>query len=346
MPRQQRKQRHTHARKAAKARKAEGLAKQGSRSRGARPVKAAPKLDAIGHRPGRSKQVSRKPAYGEVDRVLPMRAAESGAQAREAEPIGDLIGGTNQALPSAVRFVQNVMYVGSAPDTWERRYVIRTAERNGLGSAILFRRGLSWIIISPWTLRAWSVPEWCAEITTAQDYPITRDRLVALIEASWENALATKSEAADLEMAASVLMELGSVPPASVRHGATAGKPLEAHRLTAVTGAKRLRIVDLLFPPRWVSIHELMARTNGTRSYVLSHLNSLHRATGLGYETNGGAVRLLAPDGWTPRAYSNDPDVLDMLGLPRAATRSIAEMLGNEDPEIAAMLGDDLECLL
>lgn len=218
-----------------------------------------------------------------------------------------------------MRFVITQTYIGVTPEDWDR-YMAKDADHNGSGCAIFLQRpGCKGVtMLSPFTLKAWSLPDWAGEVVKAKDHPIGKQRLTSLLQEAWAREQSLGTDRANYDVTASVLRELGAVIPAravkadgeEAGSGRGGGKPCDPSRIAPVTGGKRLKIVKMLAKLDWVSIHELTSATGGSRGYISSHLNSLHKATGLGYELKGDAVRLLAPKGWR----LIDPDLEDVLG--------------------------------
>ena len=164
------------------------------------------------------------------------------------------------------------------------------------------------VLLHPFSLMAWSVPDTCGELMTAQRPrpEATPERLGEKVSSYWAKCKGRGSEKADFAAAASVLKMLGMdvpmLPPKEGEESKTrrSGKGVSDERLSKIkAGTRRAKLVELLRDgPK--SIHELMSSMRATRSSVLSHLHTMNKANGLGYEVRGDQISVLIPIGWDP----------------------------------------------
>lgn len=174
------------------------------------------------------------------------------------------------------------------------RYAIKSPPTCGYQLALLIdisqknRR----IILCPYTLETFNVPENCAEIQLSEPSDIPFERIVKQIKNKWKE-LHASGEQRQFDIIANALKQLGSeVPDLSYivkrvrknvvkKDSSPKGKPMGDSFRSIKSPSIRANIA-LEFRKR-TSIHAAMAKFNMTRSNVLSHLFCIQKYHGFGY---------------------------------------------------------------
>jgi hypothetical protein len=178
-------------------------------------------------------------------------------------------------------------------------------------------------LFCPYTLWSANVPNRCLEIKGAKPArePLdgrrelgdgttctTRDTMVAIINRRWELACRLNIPA-DFDVAALVLNRLGATVPTYARQSAVeadgsqkerGGKPIDEAKKRFVRPDSVRGGVLRFFIEGTRSIREAMAELGLSRSGVLSHLFTLNRDHGIGYQLAADCATVLVPEGWDP----------------------------------------------
>lgn len=212
----------------------------------------------------------------------------------------------------AIRFARCYFVRGGAPNYWKHKYEITDPPTSGYGHVAIIPGEKRSTILCPFTLEAYQVSNKSGELHSAVDVEVTPERLAHFINQAWEQCVNLGFQR-DFGVAAMVLTELGQpVPkfippppdPTKGEESKRGGKPIvEEHLRPCRPTSKRGEVAAFFMQDDPQSLHEAMARLGLTRSGVLSHLFTLNRDHGVGYELVSDCARLLVPEGFDLFAY-------------------------------------------
>lgn len=211
-----------------------------------------------------------------------------------------------------VRFARCYFVRGGAPSYWKHRHEITDPPTSGHGHVVVIPGEKRSTMLCPFTLVSYQVNNRCGELASAVDVAITPERLAFFINKAWEECVKLGFQR-DFGVAAMVLTELGQpvpkfIPPPPdpnrVDDAKRGGKPVVESALRPCRPAsKRGEVAAFFLQDSPQSLHEAMARLGLTRSGVLSHLFTLNRDHGVGYELVSDCARLLVPEGFDLFAF-------------------------------------------
>lgn len=215
-------------------------------------------------------------------------------------------------LPANIVFA-TVYFGGSgSPDVRGSRYEVPNPPTCGYTRVVVIKGEKRSTILCPHSLEAFQVSNSCAELRYAEKFEVEPAKLAYHINQAWELYVKLGSQK-DYGVAAMVLTEMGfPVPkflppppdPNKSEESKRGGKPIveEALRPCRPT-SKRGEVAAFFLQDEPQSLLEAMARLGLTRSGVLSHLFTLNRDHGVGYELVSDCARLLVPEGFDLFAY-------------------------------------------
>lgn len=215
-------------------------------------------------------------------------------------------------LPANIVFAKVYFVRGGAPNFWRRRFEITDPPTSGYAGCVVIKGEKRSTILCPHSLEAFQVSNQCGEIQTATRMEVEPEKIAFYINKAWETS-AKLGFQKDYGVAAMVLTEMGfPVPkflppppdPSKSEDSKRGGKPIvhEALKPCRPT-SKRGEVAAFFMQEDPQSLHEAMARLGLTRSGVLSHLFTLNRDHGVGYELVSDCARLLVPEGFDLFAY-------------------------------------------
>ena len=215
-------------------------------------------------------------------------------------------------LPNNIVFARVYFVRGGAPNFWKRRFEVTDPPTSGYAHVVVIKGEKRSTILCPHSLEAFQVSNQCGELQTAERFDTEPSKIAHYIEKAWELAVKLGFQK-DYGVAAMVLTEMGfPVPkfippppdPSKGEDGKRGGKPIvtEALRPCRPT-SKRGEVAAFFMQDEPQSLHEAMARLGLTRSGVLSHLFTLNRDHGVGYELVSDCARLLVPEGFDLFAF-------------------------------------------
>lgn len=215
-------------------------------------------------------------------------------------------------LPNNIVFARVYFVRGGAPNFWKRRFEITDPPTSGYAHVVVIKGEKRSTILCPHSLEAFQVSNQCGELQTAERFDTEPSKIAHYIEKAWELAVKLGFQK-DYGVAAMVLTEMGfPVPkfippppdPSKGEDGKRGGKPIVEEALRPCRPAsKRGEVAAFFMQDEPQSLHEAMARLGLTRSGVLSHLFTLNRDHGVGYELVSDCARLLVPEGFDLFAY-------------------------------------------
>lgn len=210
----------------------------------------------------------------------------------------------------AIEFARVYYVRGMAPNFWRHRFEITDPPTSGYSHAVIIPGPKQSTVFCPFSLNAYRVNNRSGEVDTATKVEISNERLASLIYRTWEECIKLGFQR-DFAVAAMVLTEIGQpvpkfVPPPqdSREDSKRGGKPIDEAALKPCRpSSKRGEVAAFFMHDEPQSLHEAMARLNLSRSGVLSHLFTLNRDHGVGYELVSDCARLLVPEGFDLFAY-------------------------------------------
>lgn len=208
----------------------------------------------------------------------------------------------------AVRFARIYFVRGGAPNYWKHKYEITDPPTSGHGHAVIIPGDKRSTIFCPFTLEAYPVNNRCGELASAIDVEYEPERLAGFIVRAWEEAIKLGFQR-DFGVAALVLTELGQPVPKFLpppvdpdkqdERKSRGGKPVNEEALRPCKpGSKRGEVAAFFMQEEPQSLHEAMARLGLSRSGVLSHLFTLNKDHGVGYDLVNDCARLVVPEGF------------------------------------------------
>lgn len=206
-----------------------------------------------------------------------------------------------------IRFARVYFVRGNAPGMARKRNDVQDPPTCGWGHVVILPGEKRSTLLSPFTLQAYQVSNQCDEVRGAIDVEVTPEKLAGHIVKAWEECVKLGFQR-DFGVAAMVLTELGQpvpkyLPPpvdeSKREESKRGGKPVneEALRPCKPT-SKRGEVAAFFMQDEPQSLHEAMARLGLTRSGVLSHLFTLNKDHGVGYELVSDCARLVVPEGF------------------------------------------------
>lgn len=211
-----------------------------------------------------------------------------------------------------VRLARVYFVRGEMPSSQRTRYEVKDPPTTGWGHVVIIPGEKRSTMLSPFSLEAWQVSNSCDELKSAQYVDIAPERLAFFINNAWEECVKLGFQR-DFGVAAMVLTELGQpvpkfIPPpvdeSKREESKRGGKPVDEGNLRPCKPtSKRGEVAAFFMQDEPQSLHEAMARLGLTRSGVLSHLFTLNKDHGVGYELVSDCARLLVPDGFDLFAY-------------------------------------------
>lgn len=215
-------------------------------------------------------------------------------------------------LPPNIVFATIYFVRGQAPNFWKRKFEISDPPTSGYSRCVVIKGDKRSTIFCPHSLEAFQVSNQCGELQTAERFEADAETIGKHITKAWETC-AKLGFQKDYGVAAMVLTELGlPVPkflppppdPSKTQDAKRGGKPIVEEALRPCRPAsKRGEVAAFFMQDDPQSLHEAMARLGLTRSGVLSHLFTLNRDHGVGYELVSDCARLLVPEGFDLFAY-------------------------------------------
>lgn len=213
----------------------------------------------------------------------------------------------------AIEFARIYFVKGGAPKYWRHRYEITDPPTSGYGHVIIIRGDRRSTILCPFTLVSYQISNNSGEMQSATPAPVSVEKLAGFINRSWEECVKLGFQR-DFGVAAMVLTELGQPvpkflpPPPDPRkmheESKRGGKAINEEALKPCKpSSKRGQVAAFFMQDTPQSLHEAMAKLELTRSGVLSHLFTLNRDHGVGYELVSDCARLLIPEGFDLFAY-------------------------------------------
>ncbi len=212
----------------------------------------------------------------------------------------------------AVEYARVYFVRGTAPSFWENTYEVDDPPATGYTHVCMMRGEKRTTLFCPHTLQSYQVSNKAGEVVTAERHPLEVDRLAYYINKAWKTYAALGIQR-DYEVAAMVLSALGqpvptyTTPPKMDAEGNEIeakkhGKPVNEEALAPCKrSSKRGAVAEFFLQPQ--SLLEAMAKLDLTRSGVLSHLFTLNKDHGVGYELQGDIARLIVPEGFDLFAY-------------------------------------------
>ncbi|UYD21628.1 transcription factor [Pseudomonas phage phiH1] len=206
-----------------------------------------------------------------------------------------------------IRFARIYFVRGDMPSHTRTRYEVKDPPCSGYGHVAIIQGDKRSTLLSPFSLQAWQVSNTCDEMRSAEYVDCTPEKLASFIYKAWEECVKLGFQR-DFGVAAMVLTELGQpvpkyLPPpvdeSKREESKRGGKPVneEALRPCKPT-SKRGEVAAFFMQDEPQSLHEAMARLGLTRSGVLSHLFTLNKDHGVGYELVSDCARLVVPEGF------------------------------------------------
>ncbi|XAQ48645.1 hypothetical protein [Xanthomonas phage vB_XeuM-YB23] len=215
-------------------------------------------------------------------------------------------------LPANIVFAKVYFVRGGAPNFWKRRYEITDPPTSGFAHVVVIKGEKRSTILCPHSLEAFQVSNQCGELQTAERFDVEPSKIAHHIERAWETCVKLGFQK-DYGVAAMVLTEMGfPVPkflppppdPSKSDDSKRGGKPIVEDSLRPCRPeSKRGQVAAFFLHDEPQSLHEAMARLGLSRSGVLSHLFTLNRDHGVGYELVNDCARLLVPEGFDLFAY-------------------------------------------
>jgi hypothetical protein len=212
-----------------------------------------------------------------------------------------------------VEFARIYFVRGTAPKHWDHQWEVDDPPASGYSHAAVVRGEKRSTILCPYTLQAYQVTNKSGEIATARFEAVQPEKLGGFINRAWETFAALGIQR-DYEVAAMVLTSLGlpvpklTAPPKLDAEGnevveRRGGKPVNEEALSPCKRTSKRGQVAEFFLSGPQSVLEAMAKLDLTRSGVLSHLFTLNKDHGVGYELLGEQARLIVPEGFDLFAY-------------------------------------------
>lgn len=206
-----------------------------------------------------------------------------------------------------IRFARIYFVRGDMPSRTRTRYEVKDPPCSGHGHVAIIPGDKRSTLLSPFSLQAWQVSNTCDEMRSAEYVDCPPEKLASFIYKAWEECVKLGFQR-DFGVAAMVLTELGQpvpkyLPPpvdeSKREESKRGGKPVneEALRPCKPT-SKRGEVAAFFMQDEPQSLHEAMARLGLTRSGVLSHLFTLNKDHGVGYELVSDCARLVVPEGF------------------------------------------------
>lgn len=229
--------------------------------------------------------------------------------------------------------MRRVYYVrGGAPKYWPLRYEVSDPPTSGFSRALVIRGEKRSTLFCPYTLFAYQVSNKCGELQ-GELCELDPAKMGDVITRSWEMCVRLGFQR-DFGVAAMVLTELGQPvpkflpPPVDVHRGddegkGRGGKPVAEDALKPCNpSSKRADVARFFMTDEPQSLHEAMAKLGLTRSGVLSHLFTLNKDHGVGYELVRDCARLIVPEGfdlfdWTAPVKAEKPARVNEDGTPK-----------------------------
>lgn len=211
----------------------------------------------------------------------------------------------------SIRFARCYFVRGVAPNYWKHKNAITDPPTSGHGHVVVIGGEKRSTLLCPFTLAAYQVPNSCGELMTSVPVEISPERLGEIINQAWEECVKLGFQR-DFGVAAMVLTELGQPVPKFIplptdargEEAKRGGKPIDEGSLKPCKpDSKRGDVATFFMQDEPQSLHEAMARLGLTRSGVLSHLYTLNKDHGVGYELVNDCARLLIPEGFDLFAY-------------------------------------------
>lgn len=206
-----------------------------------------------------------------------------------------------------IRFASIYFVRGDMPSRTRTRYEVKDPPCSGYGHVAIIPGDKRSTLLSPFLLQAWQVSNTCDEMRSAEYVDCSPEKLASFIYKAWEECVKLGFQR-DFGVAAMVLTELGQpvpkyLPPpvdeSKREESKRGGKPVNAEALRPCKPtSKRGEVAAFFMQDEPQSLHEAMARLGLTRSGVLSHLFTLNKGHGVGYELVSDCARLVVPDGF------------------------------------------------
>lgn len=190
------------------------------------------------------------------------------------------------------------------------RFELKDTPTNGFHRVVLIRGEKRSTLLCPHTLWTAQASNQSAEVAGAVPYDLAPDRLADIITETWRKC-AEFGFQREYSIAALVLTELGHPVPTFLPKPSdddsekkVGGKPVNPDALKPCRPtSKRADVARFFMQETPQSLHEAMARLELTRSGVLSHLFTLNRDHGVGYELVSDCARLVVPEGFDLFAF-------------------------------------------
>lgn len=223
---------------------------------------------------------------------------------------------------------------GGAPNNWGLRYEVNDPPTSGWSHALVIRGERRSTIFCPFTLFAYQVSNKSGEMRSGDVKPLDAKRMGKLVTDTWEMCVKFGWQR-DFGVAAMVLGGLGQPVPKFLpppvdelrdgeEHKGRGGKQVAEDALRPCNPESKRGAVAKFFlqsgEPQ--SLHEAMAKLGMTRSGVLSHLFTLNKDHGVGYELIRDCARIIVPEGfdlfaWTAPVKVEKPAPVNADGTPK-----------------------------
>ncbi len=208
----------------------------------------------------------------------------------------------------AIQMARVYFVRGSMPSSQRTRFEVKDPPTSGWGHVIVIPGEKRSTLLSPFTLETWQVSNLCDELKSAEYVECTGERISHYINTAWTECVKLNYQR-DFGIAAMVLTEFGQPVPKFIPAPIVAsygreeqkrgGKPIDLDALKPCrVASKRGEVATFFMKDTPQSLHEAMARLGLTRSGVLSHLFTLNKDHGVGYELISDCARLLIPEGF------------------------------------------------
>ena len=208
-------------------------------------------------------------------------------------------------LPPGIEFRQVYYVRGATPKHWFRRWDWSDPPTCGGSHAFAIHADNSVTLLCPFSLRSQRVSKRAGEMMTTQRNPPPNVKTgVEVLLRTWDKAQRLGMPDADFGTATFLLKALGVPVPTSgsvvegaivnSRFSESGGKaPAPVFEGVIKPGTQRDKIFT--FFKEWRLVSEAMAQFNLTRSAVLSHLHTIWKTHGAGYQLRDGAAKIVMP---------------------------------------------------
>ncbi len=197
-------------------------------------------------------------------------------------------------------------------------WAVKDPPTSGWQSAIVIRGEKRSTIFCPFSINSWTVPNHCAELTSAKHQAWDLDWFTKAMPRIWaENQKFGYQK--DYDTAAMILKRLGLPVPEQVMRDGAVDTRVKGGKTVAVKLEKPVKLKGKRGQfLKWFldgggtrSIREAMAEHGMTRSNALSYLYMIQKDHGIGYELVGDMAHIKMPEGVTnpfDEPYGAEPE--------------------------------------